>query len=306
MNKLIDHYFPVLDDGFIALKDYMGSDETIEQSARVSYGKGTRATSDTRHLLRFLLRHHHSTPFEMADLRWHIRMPIYVARQWMRHRTFSFNEYSGRYSEMIDSMEKTDPYKWRLQSGSNKQGSDGFLKPEGNSFEPDGGRLSREEATLHEDIRSCYQERLDAGIAKEQARKDLPVSNYTEMYAKVDLKNLFGFLRLRCDSHAQWEIRQYANIMAGAVQELFPISFEAWYDYHYTSSNLTRLDKLMLRFEIEAVRSANEGGDDYAGYAEKIGMGKRELTEFWDKIKPTKIQDFTLDYSKTYDIKESE
>jgi thymidylate synthase (FAD) len=312
MSKALEHYFPVLDDGFIALKDYMGSDETIEQSARVSYGKGTRATSDTKHLLRFLLRHHHSTPFEMADLRWHIRMPIYVARQWMRHRTFSFNEYSGRYSEMIDSMEKTDATRWREQSGSNKQGSDGFINSFGENplnitegmYDHTGEFLSDREISLQQEMTMVYQERLKAGVAKEQARKDLPVSNYTEMYAKVDLKNLFGFLRLRCDSHAQWEIRQYANIMAGAVQELFPISFEAWYDYHYTSSNLTRLDKLMLNFHIQSIGTANVSydSDDFSAYADEIGMGKRELDEFWDKIKPVEHQDFSLDYTKEYKI----
>lgn len=305
MTQALNHYFSVLDDGFCALKGFMGTDDEIEQAARVSYGKGTRKVSDTRNLLRYLLRHHHTTPFEMGELKFHIRAPIYVIRQWHRHRTWSYNEYSGRYSEMIDSMEKTDPSRWRLQSGSNKQGSDGFLKSQGNTFEPDGGTLSRQESNLHEDIREVYQDRLDAGVAKEQARKDLPVSNYTEMYAKVDLKNLFGFLRLRCDSHAQWEIRQYANIMAGAVKELFPISFEAWYDYHYTASSFTRLDKLMLDFHMkeitENLHRESRGHDDYA---EEIGMGKRELDEFWQKIEPVEPQDFSLNFNNTYEVKE--
>mgnify|MGYP003642075857 CR=1 FL=1 len=303
----LNHYFPVLDDGFIALKGSMGSDEEIEQAARVSYGKGTRKVSDTRNLLRFLLRHHHTTPFEMGELKFHLRAPIYVIRQWHRHRTWSYNEYSGRYSEMIDSMEKTDPAKWRLQSGSNKQGSDGFLSVENSSeLEFDGGQaLSEDEGYLQSNITYQYQKRLKAGVAKEQARKDLPVSNYTEMYAKVDLKNLFGFLRLRCDSHAQWEIRQYANVMAGVVQQLFPISFEAWYDYHYTSSNLTRLDKILLYYYIGTVADIVDV-EKIGAYATSIGMGKRELDEFWQKIKPAENQDFTLDFSKTYDMKDAE
>lgn len=302
MSKALDHYFPVLDDGFCALKGFMGTDDEIEQAARVSYGKGTRKVSDTRNLLRYLLRHHHTTPFEMGELKFHIRAPIYVIRQWHRHRTWSYNEYSGRYSEMIDSMEKTDPARWRSQSKSNKQGSGDFLLSKDPSSAYDGQYFSSAESSLHNEMTSIYQERLAQGVAKEQARKDLPVSNYTEMYAKVDLKNLFGFLRLRCDSHAQWEIRQYANIMAGAVQELFPLSFEAWYDYHYTSSNLTRLDKLMLKFEMNAIRSGNEEGVDYEGYAEQIGMGKRELNEFWDKINPVDDQDFTLNFNEEYKI----
>lgn len=299
MTKTLNHYFPVLDDGFCALKGFMGNDDEIEQAARVSYGKGTRKTSDTRNLLRFLLRHHHTTPFEMGEVKFHIRAPIYVIRQWHRHRTWSYNEYSGRYSEMIDSMEKTHADKWREQSGSNKQGSGGFLDP----FQ--GQHLSESEAFLHGDMTKVYQDRLTQGVAKEQARKDLPVSNYTEMYAKVDLKNLFGFLRLRCDSQAQWEIRQYANIMAGAVQELFPISFEAWYDYHYTASSFTRLDKLMLEFYMKEIsETLHRENHSYEDYAKEIGMGKRELTEFWNKILPVEDQDFSLDFSKTYEIKE--
>lgn len=318
MTKALNHYFPVLDDGFCALKGFMGTDDEIEQAARVSYGKGTRKVSDTKNLLRYLLRHHHTTPFEMGELKFHIRAPIYVIRQWHRHRTWSYNEYSGRYSEMIDSMEKTAPDKWRGQSGSNKQGSEGFLPLD--DFElrdeedhPDGGpaftrydggkTLSEDEQELQENLTYHYQRRLESGVAKEQARKDLPVSNYTEMYAKVDLKNLFGFLRLRCDSQAQWEIRQYANIMAGAVQQLFPISFEAWYDYHYMASSFTRLDKLMLNFHMrELEEGLHREGMSYDAYAEEIGMGKRELAEFWDKLTPPDEQDFSLDFSKEYQI----
>lgn len=308
---LINKYFKVLDDGFIALKGYMGSDLDIEQAARVSYGKGTRKVSDTRSLLRYLMRHHHTTPFEMSELTFHIRLPIYVVRQWHRHRTWSYNEYSGRYSEMIDSMEKTS--EWRSQSGTNKQGSgdkisdewaDGFEKME--VFGTVGDFLSGQEKELHETLTEAYKMRLSIGVAKEQARKDLPVSNYTEMYAKTDLKNLMHFMSLRCDSHAQLEIRLYANIIAGIVKELFPITFEAWYDYAFTASNWTRLDKTLLALLLSNCGSSFhdfKGDDKIDKMAEEIGMSKRELDEFWEKYMGYPEDNFSLDNIKEYNEK---
>lgn len=298
-HELIGKKFDVLDDGFICLMDYMGSDEDIEQAARVSYGKGTRKVSDTRHLLRYLMRHHHSTPFEMAEVKLLIRCPLYVVRQWHRHRTWSYNEYSGRYSVMIDSMEKTDPEKWRTQSKTNKQGSAEFLVEWPNTEDEDvywdsdlesemsvGQFLTREEKDFHKQANKLYQTRLELGVAKEQARKELPVSNYTEFFAKVDLKNLMHFMSLRCDSHAQLEIRLYADKIAGMVKELFPITFEAWYDYHFKAVNFTRLDRILLQKYF--------GNDDLEAYAEEIGMSTRELTEFYEKIEVPTEQDFSL------------
>ena len=310
-NKLIGKKFPLLDDGFICLMDYMGSDEDIEQAARVSYGKGTRKVSDTKNLLRFLMRHHHSTPFEMAEVKLLIRCPLYVVRQWHRHRTWSYNEYSGRYSVMIDSMEKIQPDSWRTQSKTNKQGSAEFLLewPEGSKDITDitgtypsmitspGRFLSSEETELHKVLTDVYETRLRLGVAKEQARKDLPVSNYTEFFAKVDLKNLMGFMSLRCDSHAQLEIRVYANKIAGMVKELFPLTFEAWYDYHFNAVNFTRLDRILLQDWIICCHNVGVGRENkeyMESCAEAIGMGKRELIEFWDKISPPTEQDFSL------------
>lgn len=274
-------YYKVLDDGFIGLKDYMGTDEDIEQAARVSYGKGTRKVSDTRNLIRYLMRHRHSSPLEMASLKFHMRMPIYVARQLMRHRTFKFNEYSGRYSIMIDSMEKTNPDEWRTQSKSNKQGSSDFIDDK-----DIGILLSNKEETLQDQIKEVYQERLDIGIAKEQARKDLPVSNYTEMYVKCDLRNLLGFMSLRSDHHAQIEIRKYSNIMGAIVAELFPITFEAWVDYDFCASNFTAKDKQLLwslmQFNTD-FHTYKSGGKDIE-LAKSVGMGKREVDEFWGKF----------------------
>lgn len=312
--QLIDHYFPVLDDGFIALKGFMGSDEDIERSARVSYGKGTRKTSDTRNLLRYLLRNKHTSPFEFPQLSFHVRAPIYVYRQWHRHRTWSFNEYSARYSVLIDSMEKTHPSAWREQSQNNKQGSAGFIQERWDgpdSDEPNGDfitgqHLSEEEAELQKTLKRVYDNRLHTGVAREQARKDMPVSNYSEMYATVDLHNLLHFMGLRCDSHAQLEIRLYANIIAGMVKELFPLTFEAWHDFNFTSVSFSRGEQEVLS---EVIKMQDFSLDDPSQkeYLESLcmdyGLSKRETGEFWDKISglgkhPVSFP--SLDYSKSY------
>lgn len=318
MQDLVDKYYKVLDDGFIALKGYMGSDIDIERAARVSYGKGTRKVSDTRNLLRYLLRHRHSTPTEMGELCFHIRAPIYVFRQWHRHRTWSYNEYSGRYSEMIDSTENAS--QWRVQSTTNKQGSgdgkvsypdsacgDEYYTGPMDTMTPE-EYLSYRENELNERSRSVYEERLAFGVAKEQARKDLPVSNYTEMYAKVDLKNLLGFMSLRCDSHAQLEIRLYANIIAGIVKELFPITFEAWYDYHFAGTSFSRMEIQLLNYEMGLQSGEIEvqsDADPLWVEAERLGLGKREFDEYVEKTKIKQPQLFSLDDKELY-VKEEE
>lgn len=234
--------FPVLNDGFVSLVDWMGSDAAVCQAARVSYGDGTRKVSDDRTLLRYLMRHRHTTPFEMAEVKLLIRVPMDCWRQWIRHRTASVNEYSTRYSLAIDSTYETPTEGWRLQATNNRQGSAGFLDAEV------GARLSREESEFHQCSRALYQKRVDAGIAREQARKDLPLSTYTEAYWKCNLHNLFHFLALRMESHAQWEIVQYATIIGECiVGALFPISYEAFLDYQFGSTTLTRLDQGVIR-----------------------------------------------------------
>lgn len=321
MQDLIDKYYKVLDDGFIALKGYMGSDEDCERAARVSYGKGTRKVSDTRNLLRYLMRHRHSTPSEMGELCFHVRAPIYVFRQWHRHRTWSYNEYSGRYSEMIDSCEQSSA--WRTQSQSNKQGSDGIITgwPEDENIQAEyrqkcfeqfnaptyesgpANYLNYMEDNVQKYTREVYEERLKLGVAKEQARKDLPVSNYTEMYAKVDLKNLLGFMSLRCDSHAQLEIRLYANIIAGIVKELFPITFEAWYDYQFQGVNLSRMEIQLLNYEMHLQNPENaveSDVDPLFAEAERLGMSKREFEEYVEKTKIKSPQDFSLEQYEVY------
>ncbi len=230
--------FPVLDDGFVCLVDALGDDAAIVQAARVSYGQGTRHASDDRSLLRYLMRHHHTTPFEMAELKFMVRVPMDSWRQWIRHRTASVNEYSTRYSIAIDAAQTTTPEQWRLQSATNHQGSEGVLGAER------GGELSAAERELQDHARQVYQRRLELGVAREQARKDLPLSTYTEAYWKIDLHNLLHFLRLRMERHSQWEIRQYAlTIGQEIVARLFPLTWEAFLDYRLHAMELSRAEQ---------------------------------------------------------------
>ncbi len=233
--------FPVLDDGFVCLVDVMGDDEAVVQAARVSYGEGTRRVSDDRTLIRYLLRHRHTTPFEMAELKFLVRVPMDCWRQWIRHRTASVNEYSTRYSVAIDAAQRTPPNGWRRQSTSNRQGSEGMLD------ESIGAELSAEEAELQQHARQVYQRRLERGVAREQARKDLTLSTYTEAYWKIDLHNLLHFLHLRMAEHAQWEIRQYARTIGQKiVAPLFPAIWEAFIDYTVDAMQLSRLEQQVV------------------------------------------------------------
>lgn len=229
--------FSVLDDGFVCLVDVMGDDSSIVQAARVSYGEGTKKVSDDRTLIRYLLRHRHTTPFEMAELKFLVRVPMDCWRQWVRHRTANINEYSTRYSLAIDGAQTTPVNEWRTQAQSNRQGSDGSLPEEL------GTKLTEQETELQNQMRSVYQERIDNGVAREQARKDLPLATYTEAYWKIDLHNLLHFLALRMDSHAQLEIRNYAKAIGEKiVAPLFPVVWEAFQDYRMQSMFLTRMD----------------------------------------------------------------
>lgn len=230
--------FPVLDDGFVCLVDVMGDDGSVVQAARVSYGEGTKKVSDDRGLIRYLMRHRHSTPFEMAELKFLVRVPMDTWRQWIRHRTANVNEYSTRYSIAIDGRQTTPPDEWRIQAESNRQGSDGELDQEL------GQQLTATEKQFHDAATKLYDDRLEAGVAREQARKDLPLCTYTEAYWKIDLHNLLHFLSLRMDSHAQKEIRDYArSIGENIVAPMFPLVWEAFEDYRMESMFLTRLDR---------------------------------------------------------------
>jgi len=233
--------FPVLDDGFVCLVDVMGDDQSVVQAARVSYGEGTKKVSDDRGLIRYLLRHRHTTPFEMAEIKLLVRVPMDCWRQWIRHRTANVNEYSTRYSLAIDAAQTTPPDEWRTQAAGNRQGSGEPLDAE------TGARLSKSEAEFQERARQLYEERIELGVAREQARKDLPLSTYTEAYWKIDLHNLLHFLALRMDSHAQWEIRSYATTIGQQIiAPLFPIVWEAFIDYRLEAMFLTRLERDLI------------------------------------------------------------
>jgi len=239
----------------IRLVDTMGDDSSIVQAARISYGAGTKTPSEDRTLIRYLMRHRHTTPFEMCEAKFHVRVPMDTWRQWIRHRTASVNEYSTRYSEAIDEMAVAGV--WRLQSTSNKQGSEGEFASEW---------LTAREAELHSMSRAVYRERLAAGVAREQARKDLPLSTYTEAYWKIDLHNLFHFLALRMDFHAQQEIREYALAIAEIVKQWVPLAWEAFVDYRLETVTLSRLD-------IEAIKTGKVSG-----------MSRREEGEHYEKL----------------------
>jgi thymidylate synthase (FAD) len=242
--------FPVLDDGFVCLVDVMGEDASVVQAARVSYGAGTRQVSDDRTLIRYLLRHRHTTPFEMAEIKCLVRVPMDCWRQWIRHRTASVNEYSTRYSLAIDAAQTTPPEQWRTQASSNRQGSDVPLPRDA------GETFTNSERELQEHARQIYQDRIEAGIAREQARKDLPLSTYTEAYWKIDLHNLLHFLSLRMDAHAQQEIRDYSTTIGeNIVKPLFPLVWEAFEDYRLGGLFLTRLDhEVIARMMAAAAR----------------------------------------------------
>jgi thymidylate synthase (FAD) len=215
--------------------DYMGSDFSIVQAARVSYGKGTKKLREDEGLIRYLVRHHHTSPLEMCEIKLHVRVPMDCWRQWIRHRTASVNEYSTRYSLAIDAAQETKPDAWRMQAVTNRQGSEGF-------FEFDKGKIfSAREYELHELARTVYNERIEAGLAREQARKDLPLSTYTEAYWKTNLHNLLHFLALRMEKHAQLEIRSYATTIGNEiVSKWCPIVWEAFHDYQFGAMELSK------------------------------------------------------------------
>lgn len=324
-------------DGFICLVDCMGTDADVVNSARVSYDADDRDTQDrllkqlnkmypdvnagyitdyTKEqiecaeftckvsddvLLRYLMRHRHTTPSGMPVLRFLVRAPVHVFRQWHRHRTQNYNEYSMRYTTAIDSMETTPADEWRLQSDTNKQGSSGFLRewpdwPDGTKCpqeegDPTPGQyLSAKEADFHKIARELYEERLKFGVAKEQARKDLPLSNYSEMYAQTDLHNWFHFLGLRADSHAQKEIRDYADAIADIIKELFPVSYQAWLDYRFNAISLSALDTVVIQTCSRALFKPTE--EHFDGILRTLIANKREAEEC--KAKCIKLNVFTV------------
>ena len=262
--------YPVLDHGLVRVIDYMGDDDAIVQAARVSYGAGTKKAQDDNSLIRYLMRHWHSTPFEMCEIKLHVKLPVFVARQWIRHRTANVNEYSARYSILDKEFYIPDPRNLAAQSKINNQGRGEILEAE------DAQRVL--EILKNDSDRSYtnYENLLSSdgkpGLARELARMNLPTNIYTQWYWKTDLHNLFNFLRLRADIHAQYEIRVYAEIISEIVEKWVPKAFKAFLDYQMNSMHLSRqaIDCLKRKLQGEKVSF------------EKSDMSKREWNEFID------------------------
>ncbi len=262
--EILDKEYPVLDHGFVRLVDYLGSDQRIVQSARVSYGEGTKTYRQDKGLINYLLRNDHTSPFEQVVFTFHVKMPIFVARQWTRHRTARMNEISGRYSVMKDEVYIPECEHIALQSEDNKQGR---------ASEPvDKETAEKVQSLMKEDAARAfgnYHQMLDMGIAREISRIDLPLSLYTEFYWEIDLHNLFHFLKLRLDGHAQYEIREYARIMLEIIRKVCPIATEAFENHKLNGRSFSGR-------EMEALRVMLEG--------KECPLEKREREIFLEKL----------------------
>jgi len=279
-SSLLGKRIDCLDKGFVRLIDVMGDDASIVQAARVSYGSGTKKVHEDRGLIRYLLRHAHTTPFEMVEFKFHVKLPIFVARQWIRHRTANVNEYSGRYSEMKDEFYTPSVQDIRPQSVSNKQGRSDETLPDGMA----------EQAAIafkqgQDDAYAQYQDFLEQGIAREIARINLPVSNYTEWYWKIDLHNLFHFLRLRIDAHAQYEIRVFAEAIAELVKPFVPHAWEAFEDYILNAHRMTAPEMKVMKHLLQSLTMPTD--EQLA----ELGLKGREAVEFKDKMQGLFSQD---------------
>jgi len=269
-DALLDKSFPVLDHGFVRLVDYLGGDARIVQAARVSYGEGTKTVREDRALIDYLLRNRHTSPFEQVILTFHVKMPVFVARQWIRHRTARLNEISGRYSVMRDEFYLPRPVEVRTQSTRNRQGGERTVEP---------ATAERVIGALRADQHSTYQHYqalLEDGIARELARINLPLSLYTEMYWQIDLNNLFHFLSLRLDWHAQYEIRAYGDVMATMVRAVCPLAFQAFEEHELNARTLSGSELEVLRRAIDPSRLADA--------LEGSGLRKTRRRELLEKL----------------------
>jgi len=280
VERLLYEPIPVLDHGFIRIIDYMGDDAAIVQAARVSYGKGTKKLQEDRGLIRYLMRHQHTTPFEMAEIKLHVKLPIFVARQWIRHRTANVNEYSARYSILDNEFYVPAPEHLAAQSSANRQGRGNVLE---------GVEAARVLSILIDDAERAYSHYLEMlneggdqqpinpnhkGVARELARMNLPVSFYTQWYWKIDLHNLMGFLRLRADAHAQHEIRAYANVILDIMKSWVPITHEAFVEYQLNAVSLSATARRVLRRLVSGEKVTKENS----------GLSSREWDELLDAV----------------------
>jgi thymidylate synthase (FAD) len=243
--KILDRKFKVLDKGFVRLVDYLGNDGRIVQAARVSYGKGTKTYREDKGLINYLLRNDHTSPFEQVVFTFHVKLPIFVARQWIRHRTARLNEISGRYSVMKSEFYLPSTTDIAFQSGNNKQGRAAAAVP---------AKLQKKVLSILEkyqqELYGAYEDLLENNIARELARINLPLSLYTEWYWQIDLHNLFRFIKLRLDAHAQMEIRAYAEVLYAVGKKVCPVAFEAFGEHvlngvRFSKSEMAAVKKLL-------------------------------------------------------------
>jgi len=279
LDDILGREIPVLNHGFVRVVDYMGGDDAVVQAARVSYGTGTKGVRDDRALIRYLLSHNHTTPFEMAELKLHVKMPIFVARQWVRHRTASINEYSARYSILDEEFYVPDGEAIAAQSTSNRQGRGDVLSSQDAAplidIVRDNAKKSYSQYLdlLNEEIDGAQPRPGAPGLARELARSVLPVSFYTQWYWKTDLHNLLRFLELRMDSHAQWEIRQFANVIGKITQAWVPATWDAFREYRLGRMELSAAALAVVR---------NWVAGETVEFSES-GLSRRE----WDELLAT-------------------
>ena len=280
LEKILYEAMPVLDHGFVRVVDYMGDDTSIVQSARVSYGKGTKKVSTDSGLIKYLMRHRHSTPFEMCEIKYHIKLPIFIARQWIRHRTANVNEYSARYSIMDKEFYVPSKENLAAQSTINRQGrgnlingtqADSILK----ILKEDAERnYQHYEEMLNEKFDGSIIDEKKQGLARELARMNLTLNSYTHWYWKTDLLNLLNFLALRADSHAQFEIREYANVMMDTVRKWVPTTYEAFVDYRVGGMEISSKGKTIIQKMIKGEKCD----------INTSGLSKREWNELMESF----------------------
>ena len=278
LEKILYEAIPILDHGFIRVIDYMGDDTSIVQAARVSYGKGTKKVSTDSGLIKYLMRHWHSTPFEMCEIKYHVKLPIFIARQWIRHRTANVNEYSARYSILDKEFYLPEPKHLAAQSKNNRQGRGDIL--EGEQAKKVLNLLKGDAERTYENYEKMLNEKYDGsvidenqdGLARELARMNLTLGTYTQWYWKTDLLNLMNFLRLRADHHAQYEIRAYADSMLDTLKKWVPITYEAFLDYRVGGTEVSSKGKQVLKKLI-----SGESID-----LESSGLSKREWIELME------------------------
>ena len=280
LEKILYEAIPILDHGFIRVIDYMGDDSSIVQAARVSYGKGTKKVSTDEGLIRYLLRHWHSTPFEMCEIKYHVKLPIFIARQWIRHRTANVNEYSARYSILDKEFYIPTEDKLAAQSKSNRQGRGDILTGDQaqevlNILKDDSTRTYQNyEKMLNERYNGSVIDENKDGLARELARMNLTLNSYTQWYWKTDLLNLMNFLFLRADIHAQYEIRVYAEAMIETLKKWVPITHSAFLDYRVGAAHVSSKG-------LQVIKSLLNGNE--ANF-EKSGLSKREWNELMEVL----------------------